>query len=81
MNTIRNVIIVVLVLITSCHVSLNPKMGPVTTHAIIINAARINALGCPVVWEAQVAKRANRDETFFFVIVFLISNFIYQPNS
>src|SRR4030066_760700 len=82
MNTIRNVIIVVLVLITSCHVSLNPKIGPVTTHAIIINTARINTLGCPVAWEAQVAKRANRDVGYLCVIVSPYIEFdFYQPNA
>ena len=73
MNTIRNVIIVVLVLITSCHVSLNLKIGPVTTHARIISTARINVLGCPVVCEAQVAKRPNRDVVYFVSFIFPFS--------
>lgn len=39
--------IVVPVLITNCHVSENPNMGPVTTHTIIINKAIIKAVVLP----------------------------------
>jgi hypothetical protein len=47
MNTIRKVIIVVPVLITSCQVFENSKTGPVTAHIITIRAASINAAGLP----------------------------------
>ena len=38
----RNVTIVVPVLITSCHVSLKPNIGPVTAHMTITSTANPN---------------------------------------
>src|SRR5687767_4906775 len=55
---------VVPVLITSCHVSLNPKNGPVTAQTTIVASARINARGRPVARDAALAKRLNA-EVFF----------------
>src|SRR6185436_8266197 len=48
MNTIRKVIIVVLVLITSCHVSENPNNGPLTAHPTINSNATRNDQGDPI---------------------------------
>jgi hypothetical protein len=42
-KTIKNVMMVVPVLITSCHVSLKPKIGPVTAQMTINNNAKRNA--------------------------------------
>ncbi|TCS88455.1 hypothetical protein EDD80_103320 [Anseongella ginsenosidimutans] len=49
-ETIRKVMIVVPVLITSCQVSENPKTGPVTIQALINPPATINAIGEPATW-------------------------------
>ena len=40
--------IVVPVFITSCHVSENPKTGPVNAQMIIITTAVMEAIGLPV---------------------------------
>ena len=56
---------VVLVLITSCQVSLKPNRGPVTAQTTIVRVASINAIGCPVAREAAFANRLNHD--FFFI--------------
>ena len=55
-NTMRNVMIVVPVLITSCHVSLKPNMGPVTAQTTMIVTAVTKANGCPVAQAAHFAK-------------------------
>jgi hypothetical protein len=47
-NTIRNVTIVVPVLMTSCHVSENPKIGPVMAQMTITPTARTKAMDVPV---------------------------------
>jgi hypothetical protein len=39
---------VVPVLVTSCHVSENAKIGPVTAHAMTMMTARTNADGTPM---------------------------------
>ncbi len=64
-NTMRNVTIVVPVLITSCQVSLNPKMGPVTPHTSTTPTAAAKALGRPAAREDQRAKRVNQVAFFF----------------
>ena len=46
-NTIRKVTMVVPVLMTSCHVSLKPKSGPVTNHTTTIASAATIAQGVP----------------------------------
>jgi hypothetical protein len=48
MNTIRKVIIVVPVLITSCQVSEKLKIGPDMPHIIINASAAIKVVGLPV---------------------------------
>src|SRR5258708_29943664 len=44
---------------TSCHVSLNPKSGPVIPHTRMTPTATRKALGCPVM---RAAVRANREK-------------------
>src|SRR5438552_18185400 len=56
-KTIRNVTIVVLVLITSCHVSLQWKIGPVIPHTTITEKATMNAAGWPVAHAVHLANR------------------------
>jgi hypothetical protein len=55
-KTIRKVMIVVAVLITSCQVDENLKSGPLTSHTTMRRSAPANAAGCP----AKLAhRRAN----------------------
>jgi hypothetical protein len=60
-KTIKKVMIVVAVLMISCHVSLNPKSGPVTAHAAITETAIINVTGLPVILAVDFANRENPD--------------------
>jgi hypothetical protein len=48
--------IVVPVLITSCHVSLNPNNGPVTTQTTMTATASVKTLGLPQKCAAAFAK-------------------------
>lgn len=50
---------VVLVLITSCQVSLKPNMGPVTAHTTMTSTARMNVAGRPVRVEVRLANRVK----------------------
>jgi hypothetical protein len=68
-KTIKKVMIVVPVLMTSCQVSLNPKSGPVTAHAATTATAIMNVTGLPVILAVNFAKRENQD----FDLVGLIS--------
>ena len=56
--------IVVPVLITNCHVSLNPKIGPVTPHTTMIRKARKNVPGRPVARAVHLAKRVKCERGF-----------------
>jgi hypothetical protein len=56
------VTIVVPVLMTSCQVSLNLKIGPVTPQITMIEAAAMNAAGWPVARAVHLAKWENGDE-------------------
>src|SRR6188474_3534990 len=47
--------IVVPVLITSCHVSLKPKIGPVTSQTTMMATANVNTRGRPQKWAAAFA--------------------------
>ncbi|MND05398.1 hypothetical protein D3C83_261670 [compost metagenome] len=47
-NTIRKVTMVVVVLMTSCQVSLKPKIGPDTPHIKMRRTAAMKAMGRPV---------------------------------
>jgi len=53
---------VVLVFMTSCHVSLNLNIGPVSPQSTTIEAAPMNAAGWPVARAVHFAKREKRDE-------------------
>jgi hypothetical protein len=55
-NTMRKVTMVVPVLITSCHVLLKPKSGPVIPQATMIATATRNALGVPARFEVNLVK-------------------------
>src|SRR5262249_36198951 len=67
-NTIRKVIIVVPVLMTSCHVSLKPNTGPVHAHTTIPVTATPKAIGRPVTRAVHLAKRTNHDLDFVGLI-------------
>jgi hypothetical protein len=51
---------VVPVLITNCHVSLYPKMGPVIAHATMVSKAAAKAQGCPMATAEFLANRENK---------------------
>lgn len=55
---------VVLVLMTSCHVSLKPNSGPVAPQSATIRHAQKNADGRPVACDVAFAKVANQEEDF-----------------
>src|SRR5689334_4887327 len=61
-NTMRNVIMVVAVLITSCQVSLKLKIGPVMAQMMMIITALIKVIGRPVAREAHLAARVNQEK-------------------
>jgi hypothetical protein len=63
-KTIRNVTIVVPVLITSCQVSLNRKIGPVTAQARTTAAASRKAEGAPEIRDTFFANWVNREAEF-----------------
>ena len=50
---------VVPVLITSCHVSENPKIGPVTAHSKMITKDAMKAAGLPVSFVTFPAKSSK----------------------
>src|SRR5712691_10166080 len=56
-KTMRKVTIVVAVFITSCHVSLKRKMGPVVIHAAIRPSARAKVIERPLTRATHLAKR------------------------
>src|SRR5206468_4331665 len=60
-NTIRKVTMVVPVLMTSCQVSLKPKIGPVMAQMAITSTARVKVSGRPVALAVHLAKRVNHD--------------------
>lgn len=60
-KTIKKVMIVVPVLITSCQVSLNPNSGSVTAHAATTETAIMNVNGLPVILAVNFTKRENQD--------------------
>ena len=53
--------IVVPVFMTSCQVSLNSNIGPVTAQAKIMITALAKVAGCPVACEVHLAKRVDRE--------------------
>jgi hypothetical protein len=64
-NTIKNVTIVVPVLITSCHVSLYPNIGPVAAQMRTVTKAIANAIGLPEPLAVHLAKFENHPGDFF----------------
>ena len=54
--------IVVPVLMTNCHVSLNLNIGPATPQTRMIKAAMMNAAGWPVARAVNLAKREKGDD-------------------
>ena len=60
----RKVTTVVPVLITSCHVSLKWKMGPVNSHATMTTTASRNAEGRPAAREIALAKLTKAEWDF-----------------
>jgi hypothetical protein len=52
---------VVPVLITSCHVSLNPNSGPVTAQITMTEAAATNVAGRPVARAVHLVNRVKRE--------------------
>src|SRR5262245_5265058 len=71
-NTMRKVTMVVPVFTTSCQVSLQWKMGPVTAQTTMTASAIAKASGLPVVRAVHFEKRVNRDEDFAGVIAALL---------
>src|ERR1041384_7240894 len=67
-KTIRNVTMVVPVLITSCHVSLKWKIGPVVAHSTMMATATTNAVGWPAVRAVHFAKRENFDVRYIIIV-------------
>jgi hypothetical protein len=57
----RKVMMVVPVFMTSCQVSLNSNIGPVTAQAKIMITALAKVAGCPVACEVHLAKRVDRE--------------------
>src|SRR3954465_13226792 len=58
-KTIRNVMIVVPVLMISCHVSENPKIGPVTAQIMITSTASMNVVARPAARDVLLAASPN----------------------
>ncbi len=72
-NPVYNVSMVVPVLITSCQVSENLKIGPVMAHIIITSKAIINAAGLPVAFVTtfeNLLKNFDKPLLFFELISF-----------
>ena len=61
-KTMMKVTIVVVVLITNCHVSLNLNTGPVMAHPRMRATAAMNAHGLPA---PRLTTPANDEKTFF----------------
>jgi hypothetical protein len=60
-NTMRNVIMVVLVFITNCQVSLKANIGPVAAQAMMRSRATAKVVGCPAAREVHLANWVNRE--------------------
>jgi len=52
-------------LITNCHVSLNPKIGPNPAQITITATAPIKVRGFPAAVEIDFENRVKRDDLFF----------------
>src|SRR5687768_9714823 len=76
MNTIKKVMMVVPVLITSCQVSEKLKIGPVIAQTIINSMAVRKAMGVPVALVILLDAPSNHSENlvlFFFICPILSS--------
>src|SRR6476660_1762768 len=82
-NTIRNVTMVVPVLITSCHVSENPKSGPLTAHTRTMPAAVMNVDARPAASEVLLASSPKNfeipEDSLAFSVPFMDSSPLCQP--
>ena len=56
--------IVVPVLITSCQVSLKRKIGPVSAHTRMMDAASAKVIGRPLMWAVPFVSRVNQLRDF-----------------
>jgi hypothetical protein len=54
---------------TSCQVSLNPKIGPVTPQRTTMETETINVTGFPVTLAVNFANRENHELDFVGLIV------------
>src|SRR6266511_2213543 len=70
---------VVLVLMTSCQVSLNPKKGPVTAQPTMISTARRKASGSPMALAAPVAKRPKNERWYIGLPCISMGGAIVRP--
>ena len=61
--------IVVPVFMTSCQVSLNPNIGPVTAQPRMISTAVAKVAGCPVAREVHLAKRVNKESGYMDLLL------------
>lgn len=61
-NTIKKVMIVVPVLMTSCQVSENSNQGPLAAQPTTTNAAKAKAPDVPLACAAAIAPRSKRDD-------------------
>lgn len=59
-NTIKNVTTVVAVLMTNCHASENPRIGPLTAHTAKVTNAIENVQGLPSNVEVLVVNLVNK---------------------
>src|SRR5262249_13697310 len=71
-KTMRKVTMVVPVLITSCHVSENPKIGPVIPHTRTVSDAAIKAVGRPAALDVKLAMSPNNFPTFCPPALFVV---------
>ena len=64
--------LVVPVLITSCQVSLKPKMGPVMAQVTTTITATRKAIGYPVACAVALAKRENGEPRYGSIMALLL---------
>ena len=71
-NTIKKVVILVLVFITSCHVTEKWNKGPVSAHIITAASAVIKAADVPVKLETLVENLSKIFGAFLLPVILLI---------
>jgi len=72
MNTIRKVMMVVLVLIINCQVSEKPSKGPLNPHTTRRPSATTNTQGLPSADDTAVVKRVNISGFFEEIIILIL---------